>query len=306
MIGVFTGFVTIGLAILVGYLSSRLGVIGPEAENVLNRVSFYFAIPALLFTVLAKADIYVVFSSLVVVALISAVVVAGLFVAASVLWFHRPTAETTIGALASSYVNSNNIGLPIAIYVLGNASYVAPLLLLQLLVFAPLALTVLDTTSRGHASVASIISQPIRNPMIIASALGVVVALTGIRLPDVTIEPLLLLGGAAVPLVLMAFGMSLHGSRPFRADTSRKPVVVASILKSVLMPVVAFLCARYLFGLSGDLLRAAVVLAALPAAQNVYNFASRYERGQTMARDTVLLTTILSLPILMIIAVLLD
>jgi predicted permease len=50
---------------------------------------------------------------------------------------------------------------------------------------------------------------------------------------------------------------------------------------------------------------ASVVLAALPAAQNVYNFASRYEQGVALARDTVLLTTILSVPVLVVVAALL-
>jgi predicted permease len=47
------------------------------------------------------------------------------------------------------------------------------------------------------------------------------------------------------------------------------------------------------------------VLAALPTAQNVYNFSSRYERGEIVARDTVLLTTILAIPVLVVIAALL-
>jgi predicted permease len=52
-------------------------------------------------------------------------------------------------------------------------------------------------------------------------------------------------------------------------------------------------------------LLAAVVLAALPTAPSGHTFSSRYERGETMARDTVLLTTILAIPVLVIIAALL-
>jgi predicted permease len=71
------------------------------------------------------------------------------------------------------------------------------------------------------------------------------------------------------------------------------------------MPAIAFLVARFAFGLHGTALFAAVVLAALPTAQNVYNFASRYGRGEVVARDTVLLTTLLAVPALVVVAALL-
>ncbi|HWU60096.1 MAG TPA: AEC family transporter [Microbacteriaceae bacterium] len=305
MSGVVVGFAIIVFVIVVGYVVARVGVGGPNAGFVLNRIAFFVTNPALLFTVLAKADLHVVFSSFVAIAGIAAIASAALYVVASRLFFRRPAAETTLGALASGYVNANNIGIPVAVYVLGNASYVAPVLLLQLLIFAPAALTTLDVTSRGSVSVGSILTQPFRNPMIIASVAGVVVALTGVTLPQAVFEPFVLLGGAAVPLVLMAFGMSLRGAKPLRAGSGRAEILVASLLKSVIMPVLAYLVAHFVFGLSGSALLAAVVLAALPTAQNVYNFSSRYERGETMARDTVLLTTILAIPVLVIIAALL-
>jgi malonate transporter len=48
-----------------------------------------------------------------------------------------------------------------------------------------------------------------------------------------------------------------------------------------------------------------VVLAGLPTAQNVFVYAQRYERGVTLARDTVLITTVGSVPVLVLVALLL-
>jgi predicted permease len=59
------------------------------------------------------------------------------------------------------------------------------------------------------------------------------------------------------------------------------------------------------FGLEGHDLFGVVVLAALPTAQNVFNYAQRYERGVIIARDTVLLTTVLCVPVLFVVALLL-
>ena len=50
---------------------------------------------------------------------------------------------------------------------------------------------------------------------------------------------------------------------------------------------------------------AVVVTAALPTAQNVFVAANRYEEGVLVAKDTVLLTTLVSLPVLVAIAALL-
>ncbi|GAB3583813.1 AEC family transporter [Leifsonia lichenia] len=303
--GVVIGFAIIAFVIAVGYVAGRAGIGGPQAAFVLNRIAFFVTNPALLFVTLAKADLHVVFSAQLVVSAVAALASAGLFVLLSRLFFKRKAAETTIGALGAGYVNANNIGLPVAVYVLGSASFVAPVLLLQLIVFAPIALTVLDVTSRGSVSVRSILTQPIRNPMIIASVLGILVDLSGITLPDAVFQPFVLLGGAAVPLVLMAFGMSLHGSRPLNADHGRVEILTASVIKAAVMPLIAFLVAWLGFGMHGHALFAAVALAALPTAQNVYNFAARYERGMPVARDIVLLTTLFAVPALLLIAALL-
>jgi len=180
--GVLIGFGIIAFVIVVGYIAGRLGVGGPSAGFVLNRVAFFVTNPALLFVTLARADLRVVFSTQLLVAAAAALVSAGLFLALSRAFFRQPAPETTIGALGAGYVNANNIGLPVSLYVLGDASSSAPVILLQLIVLAPIALTVLDVTTSGHVSVGRILLQPVRNPLIIGSLLGVIVAVGALAL----------------------------------------------------------------------------------------------------------------------------
>ena len=72
------------------------------------------------------------------------------------LAWHRTLGPLTIGAMSSGYVNGNNIGLPVAVYLLGNAAFTAPILLLQLIVLAPTGLILLDAaTHEGRRSVAA-------------------------------------------------------------------------------------------------------------------------------------------------------
>lgn len=303
--GVLVGFSIIGCVILVGYLVARFAVVGAGAGGVLNRLAFFVATPALLFTVLVHSDVRVLFSSFLVTVLCSVLVGMSVFVLVSRLFFRMPVAESILGAMSATYVNANNIGLPVAIYVLGSAQYVAPVLLLQLLILAPITVAVLDVATRGSVSVGSILTQPLRNPMIIASATAVALATFDVPVPDVVMAPLTLIGGAAIPLVLMSFGMSLHGRRLLERDSERGRVIVATLIKVALMPVVAYVFGRFVFDLNEGELFAVVTVTALPTAQNIYNFAARYDRAVVTTRDTVLLTTITSLPTLIIAAALL-
>lgn len=113
--------------------------------------------------------------------------------------------------------------------------------------------------------------------------------------------PLEILGGASIPLILMSFGASLKGDGVLHEE--RVPTLVASTLKLVGMPAMAW-AIGLAFGLSGNDLYAAVILAALPTAQNVYNYTATYRVGETVARDTVFITTFLSLPAMLVIALL--
>ena len=305
MAGVLIGFAIIGSVIAVGYVVGRLGVLGPTATVVLGRAAFFVFLPALLFSVMAEADLAELFSALLPVSAIAALSCMLAFVLLARLLWRRGAPALTIGALASGYVNANNIGLPVAAYVIGDPTLVAPVILLQLVVFAPIALTILDVTTSGRLSIGRVLTQPVRNPLIIASVLGLVVALIGVDLPDPVVEPFRLLGAAAVPTVLVVFGLSLHGRRILEPGSGRRDVLLAVILKSIVMPLVAWGVGALVFGLAGVALFTVVVLAALPTAQNVYTYAARYQTAMPLARDSGLITTALAVPILIVIAAIL-
>src|SRR2546423_733680 len=86
----------------------------------------------------------------------------------------------------------------------GNAEFV-----LGRLAFS--ALTLLEIATTGHAPWRTVVTTPLRNPLIIGVALGAVLALTGWHAPAVLADPVSVIGQAAVPVVLIAFGMSLSG-----------------------------------------------------------------------------------------------
>jgi predicted permease len=305
MSGVLIGFAIIGCVILIGYVTGRSRVLGDNAQFVLSRIVFFVLSPALLFTVLADADVHSLFSSMLAISLISALVACLSFAAVALFVWRRAVPETVIGSIGAGYVNANNIGIPVAVYVLGDTAYSAPVILLQLLVIAPITLAILDVTTSGRASVGRILMQPIRNPLILASALGVIVSITGLEIPAPVMEPFRIVGAAAVPIVLITFGMSLNGQKMLAPGSGRRDILLASGIKLAVMPLVAWVLGHFVFDLDDVHLFAVVVLAGLPTGQNVFNYAQRYGRGVILSRDIVLITTIGSVPVLVLVAALL-
>ena len=293
------------------------------------------------------------------------------------LVLRRPTAEATIGALASGYVNAANLGIPVAVLVLGDAATIAPILLLQLLVLTPATFTVLDAvTRRGNPSRLATLTVPLRNPLLWGVVAGTAANLGGVDLKEwgggYPAQGLEMLGRVAVPLMMLALGMSLAGApRPLRnpapdeaapspqgslartvqsaqsARQAQEPLVaeagseaheintagarlprveeepargarstsqrgagrrsglwLAVGWKLAVMPGLAVVVGLAA-GLSGAQLLTPVVTAALPTAQNVFMYASRYGAAKDLARDAVLLTTAGFVPVVLLAAALL-
>jgi len=359
---VVAGLAVFGVVIAVGWLLVRTRAVPADADGVLTRVCFFAATPALLVTTLSRADLTAVVSRT------TAVAVAAELVAIVSAWclhrlvLRRSTAEATIGALASGYVNAANLGIPVAVLVLGDAATIAPILLLQLLVLTPATFTVLDAvTRRGNPSRLATLTVPLRNPLLWGVVAGTAANLGGVDLKEwgggYPAQGLEMLGRVAVPLMMLALGMSLAGApRPLRnpapeeaspspqsspaqsarqgkdrqgqelpaaeagseaheIDTAggRPPRVeeepvhgvrstsqrgagrrsglwLAVGWKLAVMPGLAVVVGTAA-GLSGGQLLAPVVTAALPTAQNVFMYASRYGAAKDLARDAVLLTT---------------
>lgn len=304
MDGVFAGFATIGIIIGLGILLAQLKVIDAAGQRTLSALAFYVASPALLVTVLEDSDLGAVFSGNL-IATVAAVLVAGLTYLVVAVLRGQDLGGAVVGTLCSAYVNAGNLGLPIAAYVLGDPALVAPVLLLQLLVLQPLALTLLDVANSEHRlSARAIVSRPLTNPITIGSAIGLGFAITGLELPAAVHDPLALVGGMAVPAMLIAYGVSLRlGPLPGRGVPASELGLVTG-LKMVVQPLTAYLVGRFALGLDHDQLLAVTVLSALPTAQNVFVIAQRYDRSMLLARDAIFVSTLASVPVVVLITAL--
>jgi len=301
--GLLIGFTTIIVVICCGVGLAHAGVLDARSQRTLGEIAFFVASPALMIVTIGGMEIHGAARNLAASAA-SLAVTFGLYAAVAVLRWRADLGSVVIGSLASSYVNAGNLGIAIAAYVVGAITVVVPTLLVQMLVVQPLALMALDRHNGGGEGLRPLVRRLTTNPLTLAAALGLTLAATSWRLPDVVDQPLRLMGGAAIPLMLMSYGAALRLSPlPGRAGRNRE-VLTVSTLKLVVMPVVAWLVATAL-GLEGPVLLGVVLTAALPTAQNIFLHATRYGVAEAVARESILITTVCSLPLALLVALLL-
>ncbi|MDN6124665.1 MAG: AEC family transporter, partial [Brevibacterium sp.] len=282
MLAVFEGFAVIAGVILVGFLLGRSGVLGPHGQQVIAKLVFYAGTPALLYVTVADTDLGLIFNTALLATGGSALIVGVLLFVLTRCIRKRSTGEAMFSAWAVSYVNIGNLGIPIAAYVLHDIGYVAPVLLFQLLILAPIGMAVLDAAGKKKPDQHwySGLFQIIRNPIVLGAAAGVAASATGFELPRFIFEPIDMIGATAVPGALLAFGISLKDGWALPVAGTRKQLTYITIAKLVIQPVLAWAIGGPLLGYSGIALFAIVVTSALPTAQNVYIYSMQYRQSE--------------------------
>jgi predicted permease len=310
---------TLAAITLAGWLIGRLRVLGDDAAPVLARITFTVAIPALLVSTIARSDLHVLFSRAAAVTWASTAIVIAVAAATMRGVYRLDAGRATVGTMAASYLNAGHLGIPIAVYLVGDAVAVVPTLLFQLFVIAPVAFALLDgarlaeqasVADEGAAPVpravrvAAVLRRTVKNPVIVAALAGLLLAALPWGLPDVALEPFRMIGAAAAPMALIAFGMSLAAGRQGGGRLVDRELVLVVVLRNAAHPALAWLLGQAL-GLDAHAMLTVVTMAALPTAQNVLVYALQYGRDPRLARDAVLVTTLLTAPALITVTLLL-
>lgn len=298
-----TGFTTILVVIAAGAALAHVGVLDRSSQRTLGEIAFFVASPALMVVTISRVHLETAAVNLVASTVSLGACFAAYVLVARLRW--RPDAGSLlIGALSASYVNAGNLGIAIAAYVVGDITVVVPTLLVQMLLVQPAALVALDRITGRGEGVRPALRRLLTNPLTVAAVVGLVLALTSWRLPTAALAPLEMLGGAAIPLMLMSYGAALRLSPPLGRAGHNGEVLLVAALKIAVMPVVAWAVGTSL-GLDDRALLGVVITAALPTAQNIFLHATRYRRGEDVAREAILVTTLASLPVALLVAVVL-
>ncbi len=295
------------LLIALGKLLQKSGFFPDAFFKGLNRLVFWFALPALLICRIGTAHLELETISKIVLLLTLGTLASLLFAWILARFLKLPSPKTGAFIQGSFRGNGAFIGLPVIIYSMGTLDpaaetlgtvVLAPLVVLFNILGVIVLLHYGKKTYSVSESFSAFLLQLVKNPLIIACAIGLAINLTDIAFPLFIFRSLDALGRAALPLILISIGSSL-AFEPLRGAAS--PSLVASLIKVVVTPMFGFLLAG-LFDLTTTERMIAIFYLAAPAAGMSYVMAEVMGNDATLAGRIVALSTLLSaitLPVIM-------
>ncbi|HLX15975.1 MAG TPA: AEC family transporter [Bradyrhizobium sp.] len=285
--------------ILTGYLAGRFKALGSDSAAAINRFVFYFALPAALFSITARAPIDRIFNWPFIGAYVSGVLLTVLIsVIAGRFWFHhRDAATLSIVGLTAGWGNVGYMGLPLLVTAYGPDGALPTIVSIvsSILLFVGSAVAVLEGTRASGGSPLRVASHLagllLRNPLLIAPLFGIAFSMASLPLPKAVSNYLDLMAAAVAPAALFAMGLSLVGHKLIG---NVGEVIWLATLKTVISPVLTFALVADIFLMEPLWSQAAVILSAMPAATNTYIIAQQYNVYSKTVSPAVVVSTAMS------------
>ncbi len=284
------------LLIALGAALAHIRFLGRDFMSDLNKLAFWIALPALLFTSANHAS-----ESGGQTWRLLAVLLAGTLLIALAAWMlSRPLGlpGTARGTFTQSAFRGNQayIGIPVLAYGLGeNKSAMATTVIVVVLLMATyniLAVVVLQSSRHAGQRMnwGRLLCSIATNPLLLAGLLGLILSLLNLSPPAFVNRALQSLGSAAVPIALLCIGGSL-AITPLQGRLSW--ILAAALLKVAVLPLlVCWLCR--LAGLNPPESLIALVLASCPTAAASFIMAKQMGGDETLASGSIALSTMLS------------
>lgn len=282
------------LVIGFGYAAAWRGLFSQANVDGLMRFASNFAVPVLLFRAIANLDLS---AELDLALLGSFYGGASLGFCAGLLGarylFGRDWEDSVAIGFVCLFSNSVLLGLPIAERAYGTAALAGNYMIVA--IHSPfcygVGITAMEIVRARGRSPLQIVPQVLRamfrNALILGIALGFVVNLSGLVMPDPVRVSVDLMASAALPAALFGMGGVLFRYRP---EGDFRIIAYCCAISLGLHPAITYGLGSW-SALGVDSLRSAVLTASMAPGINGYLFASLYGRGQRTAASTVLIAT---------------
>ena len=281
------------IILALGWVAARTGFLPEEVQSHLNRLVYYFAIPAFLFRAISNFPLAQGFN-----------VTVMLITLGSALSFYLtgwllcktgrvPPAKAGVIVQSSCHGNLGYIGLPVAFYFLGDIGLAQAGIISGFLMILQniMSVSVLQSFSTvGGAQKSTIFTKLLQNPVIVTSMLAIFVSGLQIPIPDVINRTLSMLGHLAPPAALLLIGASLS----FRTIWNHKTAIIAaSMTKLVFLPALGLGLFTLLGIASADYLPAMILLGT-PTATVAYVLARQMNADSELAVAAISASTLFS------------
>jgi len=295
LVAPFFGLIALGFGC--GKLARR-----PEGGHGLAWMQFfiiYVALPCLFYRLIADKPLDQLANWPFVMVTMASTACAFALSFAAGLWHTRgDVPQAVMQGVAGSYANVGFMGPPLILSAIGPAAS-APVVLIfvsdNLLLFSlvPLLMAVAGVEKRSlFAALRNIAWRVATHPFNVATAVAVAASYAHLELPAAVDRMVTWLSGAAAPCALFLLGVTV-ALRPLGPMPAEVPALV--VVKLLIHPVLVWI----LLSAAGDFgaawTYAAVLMAALPPALNIFVIATQYDVGVEPASACVLVGTLVSM-----------
>lgn len=286
--------------LMIGYFSTRIGWFDHSSVRGLTRFVFDFAVPMLLLSTIAKANLpdfipwRYIFSYYLGTLL---VLILGL-IFSRFLW-KRTFSQQVINAFSGSFSNTVLLGIPIVLLAFGDRALLPLFIIIGThgVIMVPLLTMMLEMGKNENEKLEKVFYRTIyglfSNPLLIGLVSGLLLNFLEINLWKPLDELVKLLSSSVAACSLFALGATLAN---FRENIPWKEVPLIVFLKTIIHPLIVWGMASFVFGVDKKIwIYVLVLLAAQPTGVNPFLFASRYNVGQLVSSGSAFLSTIISL-----------
>jgi len=277
--------------IFIGYGLRKSGFFSPQFATDVNKLVYYVALPAAIIAEMFAATPAELAQPQLVIGF--PLVVLGTIAVAVLLSAAMRREQRGAFAQLCYRANLAYFGLPIVTTALGPQSfgYAGVIVGIGLIINSVFTVVVLKLLApdRDESSISSHLAAILRNPIIVALAIGLAVSFAGAAIPPIILRVLQLLGRTSLPLVLLVVGFSLSFSQ---IRNSLGVNIAAALIKLLVMPAIAYVVIGVAFGTTGLIRDVVVLMAAMPTSTISQSFAARFGADEQMTAAGVSLSTL--------------
>jgi predicted permease len=295
--------VPVVLAFGCGVVLARRKVVPAESSKAFADYAFLFAVPCFLFGNIYRSDLGALFDWRALTGYATAAGVAAVLtgVVARATGVRDPRG-VALRIMAAVQVNTAYFAVPVFIMLFGNAAPIFPVLLFQVCVLSLVILSIMelgrpDRVGSPARRLGSAVTASLMTPVVIACNAGILLNLLPVTVPGVVLDSFAFVGDSASPVALFALGLYLGGSGLSVRGTTREEMWIIAF-KCVALPLITYGVCRHLFGVEGEWLGYLVLIAAMPAPQNLFIFAQRYDVGVDLSAALVVKSSLVALLLL--------
>lgn len=282
------------ILILLGAVAARTGFLPEPALSPLNRLIYYFAIPAFLFHAISNFPLDQGFNLPVLLATLGTALcfyLCGWIITAG---SNISAAQAGILVQAACHGNLGYIGLPVAFYFLGKTGLAQAGIIAGFLMILQniMSVSILQSTSGSKQTLqrSNLLVQFSKNPVIVSCMLGIIASALKLPVPEVINRTLNMLGDLAPPAALLLIGASLS----FKTIKKQKlRIATVVVVKLLLLPSLGLLLFT-LLGIAPAAYLPAMILLGTPTATVSYVMARQMQADMDIAVGAISASTLLA------------